>query len=79
MYNVASGHGVSVGDLARRVLARMGIDAGVESAPALVRPADVPMLVGDPAKLQAATGWAPRLTLDDLLDDLISHHDAAPV
>ena len=78
-YNVASGIGVSVGDLARRVLDRRGLDIPVESDPALVRPADVPLLVGDPGKLQAATGWAPRLTLDDLLDDLITHHDAAPV
>lgn len=78
-YNVASGQGISVGDLARRVLARLALDVLVESDPALVRPADVPRLVGDAGKLRAATGWTPRLTLDDLLDDLITHHDAAPV
>ncbi len=71
-YNVASGVGHSVGDLARRVLARTGVAAPVESDPALVRPAEVPALVGSPAKLAADTGWAPRRTLDDLLDDLIA-------
>ena len=71
-YNVASGVGHSVGDLARRVLARAGVDAPVESDPALVRPAEVPALVGSAAKLAADTGWAPRRTLDDLLDDLIA-------
>jgi GDP-4-dehydro-6-deoxy-D-mannose reductase len=75
-YNVASGAGTSAGDLARRILGRLGLDAAVESDPALVRAADVPALVGDPAKLRAATGWTPRRTLDDLLDDLIQHHDA---
>lgn len=71
-YNVASGVGRSVGDLARRVLARTGVDAPVESDPALVRPAEVPALVGSAAKLAADTGWAPRRTLDDLIDDLIA-------
>jgi GDP-4-dehydro-6-deoxy-D-mannose reductase len=74
-YNVASGAGHSVGALARRVLARVGLDVPVESDPALVRPADVPALVGDAGKLRAATGWAPRHSFDDLLDDLLA---AAP-
>lgn len=72
VYNVASGVGHSVGDLARRVLARCGVDAPVESDPALVRPAEVPALVGSAAKLAADTGWAPGRTLDDLIDDLIA-------
>ena len=71
-YNVASGVGHSVGDLARRVLAHVGIDAPVESDPSLVRPAEVPALVGSAAKLVADTGWAPRRTLDALIDDLIA-------
>jgi GDP-4-dehydro-6-deoxy-D-mannose reductase len=81
-YNVASGVGTSAGELARRILARLALDVPVESDPALVRAADVPALVGDPAKLRAATGWAPRRALDDILDDLIDdltrQHDATP-
>jgi GDP-4-dehydro-6-deoxy-D-mannose reductase len=76
-YNVASGEGHSVGALARRVLARVGLDVPVESDPALVRPADVPALVGDASKLRAATGWAPRRSFDDLLDDLLAAVPAA--
>jgi GDP-4-dehydro-6-deoxy-D-mannose reductase len=78
VYNVASGVGTSAGALGRRVLRRIGLELPVETDPALARPADVPALVGDPAKLQAATGWAPRHFLDDILDDLIQHHDATP-
>ena len=39
---------------------------------ALVRPVDVPVLVGDPAKLVTDTGWTPELTLDDTLDDVLA-------
>jgi GDP-4-dehydro-6-deoxy-D-mannose reductase len=70
-YNVASGSGHNVGDLTRHVLARVGVDAAIESDPALVRAADVPALVGDPSKLRAATGWTRERSLDDILDDLI--------
>jgi GDP-4-dehydro-6-deoxy-D-mannose reductase len=71
-YNVASGVGRSVGSLARQVLARFGLSVPVESDPSLVRPVDVPALVGSPAKLQAHTGWAPQRIFDALLDDLIA-------
>ncbi len=77
-YNVASGVGTSAGTVGRRVLQRHGLDLPLATDPAHARPADVPALVGDPAKLRAATGWAPRLDLDDILDDLIQHHDATP-
>jgi GDP-4-dehydro-6-deoxy-D-mannose reductase len=77
-YNVASGVGTTAGEVARRVLERLGLDLPVETDPAFARPADVPALVGDPTKLRTATGWAPRLSVDDLLDDLIQHHDATP-
>jgi GDP-4-dehydro-6-deoxy-D-mannose reductase len=39
----------------------------VEIDPALVRPVEVPRLIGDPGKLGAATGWKPELTLDETL------------
>ncbi len=70
-YNVASGRGWSVGDLAARVLERVGVPAALEPDPALVRAADVPILVGDAGKLRLATGWTPSLSCDDVIDDLI--------
>jgi GDP-4-dehydro-6-deoxy-D-mannose reductase len=39
--------------------------------PERLRPVDVPALVGDKAKLAAATGWAPRIALDETLKDLL--------
>ncbi len=70
-YNIASGVGTNVATLARRILALAGVDAKLQSDPTLVRPVDVPALVGSTAKLRAQTGWAPRHTLDTILEDLI--------
>ena len=72
VYNVCSGIGQRVRDLAARVLAAAGADAEVVTDPALVRKVEVPWLVGDSTKLRAATGWAPALTCDDIIADLIN-------
>lgn len=71
-YNVASGVGHSVGELAERVLSALGVgDAVIESDPTLVRPVEVPALTGDSAKLRAATGWRPERSIDAIIEDLI--------
>jgi GDP-4-dehydro-6-deoxy-D-mannose reductase len=71
VYNVCSGEGVSARELATEVLLRVGSNAEIISDPALVRAADVPVLIGSPAKLQHATGWRPTHTRADIIDDLI--------
>ena len=70
-YNVASGTGWAVEEVVARVLRRAGVQAVPTEDPALVRPVDIPWLVGDAGKLRAATGWRPVHTLDDIIDDLL--------
>ena len=70
-YNIASGAGTDMATLARRILALAGVDAKLQTDPALVRPADVPALVGSAAKLRAATGWTPHHSLDTTIEELI--------
>jgi GDP-4-dehydro-6-deoxy-D-mannose reductase len=71
VYNVCSGEGVTVGELAVDVLQRVGVRADITTDPSLVRPVDLPALVGSPTKLQRTTGWSPRRTRGDIIDDLI--------
>jgi len=72
VYNVCSGKGSTVKELAERVLNRKGVTADITSEPALLRPIDVPILVGDNSKLRSTTGWAPKRSIDDIIDDLIN-------
>jgi GDP-4-dehydro-6-deoxy-D-mannose reductase len=72
VYNVASGQGKSLEDLLFRMAELLGVRAIPEADPDLMRPADIPHLVGDAAKLRAATGWNPRRSLDDTLRDVLN-------
>jgi len=71
VYNVCSGHGVTVEALAREVCARAGVDADLVSHPSLRRTIDVPWLVGDNTKLRSTTGWAPHRSRSDIIDELL--------
>jgi GDP-4-dehydro-6-deoxy-D-mannose reductase len=71
VYNVCSGQGTSVYDLAQRVLGRAGVTADISTDSTLLRSIDVPILVGDNTKLRRATGWTPARSIDDIIDDLI--------
>ncbi len=72
VYNIASGIGTSVAALAQLVLERTARAAVPVPDPALQRTVDVPMLVGDPTKLRADTGWVPTRDVSAILEDLIN-------
>jgi GDP-4-dehydro-6-deoxy-D-mannose reductase len=77
VYNVASGRGVSVRQLAADVLLRANVTAEISSDPALARSTDIPVLVGSPGRLIRDTGWAPLKTHADIIDDLLRFAHAA--
>ncbi|HYK82967.1 MAG TPA: NAD-dependent epimerase/dehydratase family protein [Gemmatimonadales bacterium] len=71
IYNVASGQGVALETLFFQLAALVGGRPIPEVDPDLMRGVDLPYLVGDATKLRAATGWAPRYSLDATLRDLL--------
>src|SRR5437899_437324 len=70
-YNVASGQGISLEEVFFRLADLIGARPIPEADPELVRGGDIFHLVGDAAKLRAATGWVPRYTLDDTLREVL--------
>jgi GDP-4-dehydro-6-deoxy-D-mannose reductase len=70
-YNVCSGRGVSVRDVAEAMIEMSEMPLELVVDPKLVRPVDVPRLVGSPAKLCAATGWQPEIPLEQTLRDVL--------
>lgn len=73
VFNVCTGRTLSLDDLLDRLQQLLGTAAEVRRDPARMRPADLPVSVGDPSRLRDAVGWAPRPieeTLRDLVDAL---------
>jgi GDP-4-dehydro-6-deoxy-D-mannose reductase len=77
VYNVCSGRGIAVGEIARALLALAERPLRLEIDPALVRATDVPVLVGDATRLEHATAWRPEIPLDRTLADVLSAARAA--
>ena len=71
---VATGESWSVEDFASRAFAVAGLDmaAHLRHDPALLRPADIPVLCGDASRARAALGWAPSLTFDQLVERMVT-------
>jgi GDP-4-dehydro-6-deoxy-D-mannose reductase len=72
-YNVCSGRAVPVGEVLEGLVTRAGVPVRVRVDPARLRPNDLPILAGDPSRIQTELGWTPSIPLDQTLDDLLNY------
>ena len=70
-YNVCSGRAGTIRHLLDLLIAAADPEVEVVPDPARMRPADIPLLVGDPTLLQSVTGWQPEIPLARTLADLL--------
>jgi len=75
--NVCSGEPTALRDLALLLIELADAEIALERDPALERPLDPPVVVGDPARLRALTGWTPRFDLADSVGELLGACRAA--
>ena len=73
LYNVCSGQPVAVKQLMQLFIDRVRAPIRVEQDPARFRPNDTPLIVGDCGRLQADTGWTPRIPLEQTVEDLLGY------
>jgi GDP-4-dehydro-6-deoxy-D-mannose reductase len=66
-YNVCSGDPVTMRELLLGLIEAFDLDVQIQTDPSRVRPTDQPVFVGDPSRLVADTGWAPRYSRADML------------
>jgi GDP-4-dehydro-6-deoxy-D-mannose reductase len=73
VYNVCSGHDVAIEEIANTLLRLAGTSLEFKTDPALTRPVEVPVLRGDPTRLQQVTGWKPEIPLEQTLADVLEY------
>ena len=73
VYNLGSGQGTRLADALEALTALAQTPITVFIDPARVRPVDQPLLVADPSKLKAATGWEPRFPIAQTLADMLQY------
>lgn len=71
VFNVCTGTARSIREVLDALLDMAGRPIEVEQDPARLRAAEVPVLVGDPSALTAATGWRPEVPFEATLRDAL--------
>ena len=74
VYHVCSGKAVAISELAELLVSMAERPVRLVTDPTLLRPVDVPVLVGDASRLRAATGWAPTIELRQTLAELLGDY-----
>ena len=72
VYQICSGRGVAIAELADILVGLALHPVRLVADPGLLRPVDVPVLVGDAARLRACTGWVPTIELAATLAELLA-------
>ncbi len=73
VYNIATGKAITIRELLDRLLALSDAKVELEVDPDRLRPSDVEILLGDYSKLEADTGWQPRISLETTLKDTLEY------
>lgn len=74
-YVIATGESHTVRAFVEKVFGRLGLDPEqyVAIDPRYFRPAEVEFLQGDPAKAKRVLGWQPKVSIDELVERMVTH------
>jgi len=74
VYNLCSGRAWAIQDVLDFLLQHSQVrDIAVREDPSRLRPSDVPVLLGDPTKIQRKVGWEPKIPFEQTLVDLLAY------
>jgi GDP-4-dehydro-6-deoxy-D-mannose reductase len=73
VYNVCSGRAIAMQELVDGLRAIATVPVTIETDPALFRPHDAPLVLGDRTRLTTDTGWQPEIPLNQTLTDLLAY------
>ena len=71
-YNVCTGRAVAIHDLLQMMLSRANVPIAIKIDPARYRPNDLPLILGDPERIQTELGWRAHTPIERTIDDLLA-------
>lgn len=71
--NIASGRAASIQSILDSLVERAQVDLRVETDPERLRPSEVPVAAGDPARAHNTIGWRATIPMDRLLEDVLQY------
>lgn len=73
IYNVCSGIGYSLAEILRKIIKISGSQVTYTVNQDLIRPSDNPIIVGSNLKLHKDCHWAPKISIDQSIADIINY------
>ncbi|MBR2474043.1 MAG: GDP-mannose 4,6-dehydratase [Clostridia bacterium] len=72
-YNVGSGKAVKIADVLDMIISKAKCAIEVRREAARMRPSDVPLHCADTEKIRTETGWSPKISLSQTVDDTLNY------
>lgn len=73
VYNISSEHIYQMRDIVKLIEEQIGHKFELVTDPALIRPTDEKIIVGDITKLQRDTGWKQKITMKQTVSDMLAY------
>lgn len=73
VYNLGSEQARLVRELLEKLMAMSKVPITIEQDPERLRPTDVPVMVSDCTKIRGQTGWRPRISFEQSLQDVLDY------
>jgi GDP-4-dehydro-6-deoxy-D-mannose reductase len=72
-YNVCSGCSYRIADLLQQLVGQARVRIDVRPDPTRMRPNDMPLILGNPRRIQEEVGWAPAIPIERTMGDLLDY------
>jgi GDP-4-dehydro-6-deoxy-D-mannose reductase len=73
VYNLCYGEATRIGDIVDLVRRKGAVQTEVLVEQSRLRPSDEPILFGDNSRLRDATGWAPRIAIEQIVEEILDY------
>jgi len=73
LYNICSGRAHSIEVLLQMLIGMSSVELEVRKSPELMRPVDIPLIVGSNRRFTEEVGWEPAIPIETTLSDLLDY------